>query len=329
MNAALRALCGGARARPDLWRARCEDLAPRRRRSTAGARGHARDRPRRRRRGLPRCLGVAARRPGSRASRPSRGDAGAPIFVLLHGSPWLAHDVAGLPLRSHALAFFQANRFLVEDLARSVLDLVPPEGPVLDLYAGVGLFALPLAQARTGVRGGGERRDRGRRRARERAPARARAAFRIEAPTCARRSRPGRAEEARAVVLDPPRTGAGLDVVERDRGAPAAAVVYVSCDPPTLGRDLAHFASRAIGPTPCARSTCSPTPSTSRRSSAWCQRADTGDLSRPTAASRPSAPGWDTRQSVRSRSQPARKAARVRPSRASVRVSTLNPELQL
>ena len=52
-------------------------------------------------------------------------------------------------LRRHAESFFQANRFLVPDLVTAVLDSVTA-GPVLDLYAGVGLFSIALARA--GVR---------------------------------------------------------------------------------------------------------------------------------------------------------------------------------
>ena len=49
-------------------------------------------------------------------------------------------------LRHSVRAFFQSNRFLLESLVRHVVGLVP-SGPVVDLYAGVGLFGLALAAA--------------------------------------------------------------------------------------------------------------------------------------------------------------------------------------
>ncbi len=55
-------------------------------------------------------------------------------------------------LRRHAASFFQANRFLVPDLLLAVMDAVVADGPVLDLYAGVGLFSVALAASgRPGV----------------------------------------------------------------------------------------------------------------------------------------------------------------------------------
>lgn len=53
---------------------------------------------------------------------------------------------SALRLRRDVRAFFQANRFLLEPLVRHVVTLVRP-GPVVDLYAGVGLFGLSLAAA--------------------------------------------------------------------------------------------------------------------------------------------------------------------------------------
>lgn len=125
-----------------------------------------------------------------------------------------------------------------------VLDAVPAHtAAVLDLYAGAGLFALPLA--RRGVRVIAIE---------ENAAAvvdgeASRALNRIGTERC--RFLVARAEDALArnvvrdagaevVVLDPPRTGAGEVVMHmlRDGIAPAR-LVYVSCDPDALARDLA------------------------------------------------------------------------------------------
>src|SRR5262249_15510096 len=48
-------------------------------------------------------------------------------------------------LRRHAESFFQGNRFLLPALVAAVAEAVPDAGEVLDLYAGVGLFSVPLA----------------------------------------------------------------------------------------------------------------------------------------------------------------------------------------
>jgi 23S rRNA (uracil1939-C5)-methyltransferase len=161
-------------------------------------------------------------------------------FVLLMGSPRLAHDVLGLRLTCHARSFFQANRFLVEPLAQSVLDLLPAEGPVLDLYAGVGLFALPLASRGREVRAV-EIDETAADDARENAR-RLGIALRVERSDVREALAAIPAREGQSVVLDPPRTGAGLAVVELLAARKPPAIVYVSCDPATLGRDLAHFA---------------------------------------------------------------------------------------
>jgi len=48
------------------------------------------------------------------------------------------------------------------------------------------------------------------------------------------------------VILDPPRTGAGREVVAAVAARRPESVVYVSCDPPTLARDLKLFSERGL-----------------------------------------------------------------------------------
>ncbi len=163
-------------------------------------------------------------------------------FVLLRGDPHVHAAVAGFRLRSHVLSFFQGNRFLLEDLVRTVVDLTPPGGSVLDIYSGVGLFALPLAAVADRVRGAELSPS-----AVEDAAANVRSAalsnVRVDGIDALEALRSWPVETEERIVLDPPRTGAGTDVVAAVVARRPASIVYVSCDPPTLARDLATFAA--------------------------------------------------------------------------------------
>jgi 23S rRNA (uracil1939-C5)-methyltransferase len=50
-------------------------------------------------------------------------------------------------------------------------------------------------------------------------------------------------ERPKLVVLDPPRAGAGVEVCQLLAQIAPQRIVYVSCDPVTLGRDLATLQS--------------------------------------------------------------------------------------
>jgi 23S rRNA (uracil1939-C5)-methyltransferase len=167
-------------------------------------------------------------------------------YVSLRGTPYVRTTVLGQTLRSHLRSFFQANRFLVEPLVRAVTNAVPPGGTVLDLYAGVGLFAIAFAARGDAVRGV------------ELNPLAVEdAATNLETAGLSARVDVGDVKEALAswsggdhehVVLDPPRTGAGPEVVRAVAARRPETVVYVSCDPPTLGRDLVTFREAGYRP---------------------------------------------------------------------------------
>jgi 23S rRNA (uracil1939-C5)-methyltransferase len=168
-------------------------------------------------------------------------------YLGLQGDPHVHTAILGLTLRAHVRSFFQANRFLVEELVQSVVEATPGGGTVLDLYAGVGLFSLSLAMRCERVLGVELNPT-----AVEDAAANARRAGLgtvrilqgdVRAGLLAWPSAPGE-----RIVLDPPRSGAGAEVVRAVAARRPQCVVYVSCDPPTLGRDLATFAREGYRP---------------------------------------------------------------------------------
>lgn len=133
-------------------------------------------------------------------------------------------------------SFFQSNRYLLEDLLSQVLSLVP-DGPAVDLYAGVGLFAVPLAARQSGpvlaVEG-----DRGS--ASDLAGNAQPFADRLTVRTMAVEASAEWMKAAPAdatVIVDPPRTGLSAAALAALFTYGAPRLVYVSCDVATLARD--------------------------------------------------------------------------------------------
>ncbi|MEQ1757851.1 MAG: TRAM domain-containing protein [Vicinamibacterales bacterium] len=150
--------------------------------------------------------------------------------VVRHGKS------ATVTLSRDVRAFFQGNRYLLEALTTCVAELVP-EGPVVDLYAGVGLFGLSLAALGydrvTLVEGdrvsGTDLRDNA-------VPFGSGIVVqRVAVEQFLRSDRT--AASSSTFIVDPPRTGLSADALRGIIGRAPAAVVYVSCDVATLARD--------------------------------------------------------------------------------------------
>jgi 23S rRNA (uracil1939-C5)-methyltransferase len=169
--------------------------------------------------------------------------AGAPsVTDTLH----VLQDGSGpaLQLTRDVRAFFQGNRFLLERLVRHVVAQVDG-GPVVDLYAGVGLFGLSIAASDGGrvtlVEGDPISSADLQRNAepfgnRVRVERRSVEAF-LHSGTL-RGSRSAAADYSDATfIVDPPRTGMTRDAVAGIVEKAPARIVYVSCDPATLARD--------------------------------------------------------------------------------------------
>ena len=163
--------------------------------------------------------------------------AGVPsVSDVLHARP--DDPATALRLRRDVRAFFQGNRYLLEPLVRHVIALVPP-GPVVDLYAGVGLFGLALAAAGAeavtlveGDRVSGESlQDNA-------APFVSRVRVeRRSVESYAGRVPPSGALPPSTFIVDPPRTGLSKEALGGIVRRQPARIVYVSCDVATLARD--------------------------------------------------------------------------------------------
>jgi 23S rRNA (uracil1939-C5)-methyltransferase len=144
-----------------------------------------------------------------------------------------------------ASVFFQANDFMVSELTALVMKLAEGRGSnaALDLYAGVGLFSLPLARQFGKVIAVENSEPSGRLCMTN---ASAAGTHHIQA-VCADVSAWLKSEGSQAspkfdlIVLDPPRTGAGADVMEQISKLSPETIIYVSCDPQTLTRDIAQI----------------------------------------------------------------------------------------
>ncbi len=153
----------------------------------------------------------------------------------LSGPGYLIQEAGGYQFRVSHLSFFQVNRFLVEDLLRTVI--AGAKGDLaLDLYAGVGFFTLPLTKAFQRV-------------------------VSVDANLSATRNLRENADTADTtilsqhvqteeflkttteapdfVVLDPPRAGLGQTSAQKLAELGPKEIAYLSCDPSTLARDLA------------------------------------------------------------------------------------------
>lgn len=152
-----------------------------------------------------------------------------------YASDAITYEAAGFAFRVGPSSFFQVNRFLVDATVRAALNGAHGE-TALDLYAGAGLFTLPLARRFANVTaveaGGGAHRDL-EHNATE-------AGLSIRAVHGASDAHLALADHTPDFVLaDPPRAGLGKRAVEHLLRLKPPQLVIVSCDPTTLARDAA------------------------------------------------------------------------------------------
>lgn len=151
----------------------------------------------------------------------------------LWGVSVVTDTLHGVTLGRHARSFFQGNRFLLSPLVDHVLAQIDA-GPVLDLYAGAGLFSLTASAAGHGPVTAVEGDPIGGADLRRNAALRTDVTVRLEAVEDYLSRGP---EPAHTVVVDPPRTGLSKVALAGVIALRARRLVYVSCDVATLARD--------------------------------------------------------------------------------------------
>ncbi|MFT4167391.1 MAG: TRAM domain-containing protein [Microlunatus sp.] len=156
----------------------------------------------------------------------------------------ITEHAAGRSWRVAADGFWQVHPGAADILVEVVLDgLAPRAGErAFDFYCGVGLFTGALVDA--GVRTWGVEWSRSAiEHARRNVPGARFTAGKVERVI---RTMPKRTD---LVVLDPPRTGAGKEVIDAVVARKPRAIAYVACDPAALARDLARAARSGYQPT--------------------------------------------------------------------------------
>ena len=154
-------------------------------------------------------------------------------------APALEYAAGEFNFRVSHKSFFQINRLLVEPLVEAALEGAEG-GKALDLYAGVGLFSLPLSRRFKKVTA-----------VEAVTSASNDLIFNAERHGCRIDTVKSRTEDYLEsldaapdfVLADPPRTGLAKEAVEALVRLAPARIHMVSCDPPTLARDLKILAA--------------------------------------------------------------------------------------
>ena len=172
-------------------------------------------------------------------------------YRTLWGRDYLTDTLCGLELRLSVPSFYQVNHDQAQRLYEKALEYAGLTGRELavDLYCGAGTITQVLARRARHVIGGEivpeairDAEESARRNGVDNVEFLCGDASRLAAELRQRGLRPD------VICVDPPRKGLAPDVVEAAASMEPERIVYVSCDPATLARDVARFAPLGYRP---------------------------------------------------------------------------------
>ena len=168
-------------------------------------------------------------------------------FITLHGPGYIEDTLCGLNFRLSPRSFYQVNHHQAQRLYETAIAQagITRDDTVLDLYCGVGTITLSMAKSAGKVIGVEvipqavqDAKDNAVRNGIENAEFfcgdAGQAALELEA----------KGIKADVAVVDPPRKGLNADTIEALSRMAPRRIVYVSCDPATLARDVALLKQR-------------------------------------------------------------------------------------
>jgi len=168
-------------------------------------------------------------------------------FITLYGPGYIEDTLCGLNFRLSPRSFYQVNHHQAQRLYEAAISQaeITKNDTVLDLYCGVGTITLAMAGAAGKVIGVEvipqaveDARDNAKRNGIENAEFfcgdAGQAALELER----------KGIKADVVVVDPPRKGLNADTIDALHRFSPRRIVYVSCDPATLARDVALLKER-------------------------------------------------------------------------------------
>ena len=166
--------------------------------------------------------------------------------TVLYGEPYITDTLCGISIRLSPFTFYQVNHEIAEKLYGKIKEYAEPENKnIIDLYCGAGTIGLSLcdkAKSVTGVEIIPEATEDAKHNAKQSGISNARFICGDAKDAATALSNEG--VKADVVIVDPPRKGCDKELLDTvANGFSPERIVYVSCDPATLARDIKILSS--------------------------------------------------------------------------------------